>query len=223
MSHASTRATSRAFSLALHDLRTRAPPVAHDGDRLGADGSGKLGLPVPAWGIRRRPAKSVAHGRFTPPAWGIQVARLFIRAERRSTPTRVSNTQGDPIPHFPEQVHPPHARGEYRSAMVATSLPYGSPPPAWGIRSTGRWRKTAGPRGWVGTRPCTKTAGQWGRWCLFLFRSPAWYAITNRVEGMVSHAIRRQAAAPILTANRRASPVRADDVVRPNSARRGGP
>src|SRR5690606_25187523 len=52
---------------------------------------------------------------------------------RRSTPTRVGNTEFSGFPKFISTVHP-HACGEYAAANLPAKGGVGPPPRVWGIR-----------------------------------------------------------------------------------------
>ncbi len=69
-----------------------------------------------------------------PPAWGIRLALFLVAGQGRFTPTCVGNTFDSLALHAVPLVHP-HLRGEYRFSAFCLSVIFGSPPPAWGIRS----------------------------------------------------------------------------------------
>ena len=67
-----------------------------------------------------------------PRVWGIHLHGDRLQGDGRFTPTRVGNTEREPLTWAARPVHP-HACGEYSSRRFSVISIAGSPPRVWGI------------------------------------------------------------------------------------------
>ena len=69
-----------------------------------------------------------------PLVWGTQVVVAGLRSQLGITPTYVGNTRRC-FDYIAVRKDHPHLRGEYEEQDQPINFTWGSPPPAWGIRS----------------------------------------------------------------------------------------